>query len=226
MTKLKVLVAEDDPSTLVQIDELCKLQGISIEVTKDVPEAARLANGEKFHGVLMRLLTDKSLDLIRQIRLSSCNRHTPVIVWGPYDTQTRLRAFETGATFFLPEPLDRRRLTGLLEAARGTIVEERRRSVRIPFSHEVTYSMGGNTRVSVSSNLSREGILFQSDGSATRGRLVELEFPLEQGKPPIRAKGVVMRVDDKQRIAVRFVPAGPKDAELLRDFIAKEAEKQ
>jgi len=136
-----------------------------------------------------------------------------------------LQVFALGGTFFLPEPLDRVRLTRLLEAARGTIVEERRRSIRIPFCNEVTYSMGGHSTVSVSSNLSREGILFQSDASATRGRLVELSFPLERGKPPLRAKGVVIRIDDKQRIAVRFVPIRPADAELLRDFIAKEADK-
>lgn len=225
--KPKVLVAESDAATLELMREIFTLHGISIRPVNDAAEVANLINQQKFDAVFMDLDLPgvDGVEFIRRIRQSSWNKRTPIVIIPERrETHNRLEAFKAGATFFLEKPLDRTLFTRLLRSTQGTIAEERRRFARIPLQTQVQCGTGGHELLGMSCNLSREGIMFQGDGTLKRGHRVKVSFRLEQHKPAVCAEGVVTRVDDKQRVAVRFVPLAPDDAQRLREFIARRAD--
>ena len=104
------------------------------------------------------------------------------------------------------------------------MAEERRRFQRIPFSSDVTCSAEGQQIFGKSQDLSLEGLLFLGSGSLRRGLKVQISFLLEQEKPMIRAKGIVVRVDEEGRAGIRFVPISVDDRQRVREFITKEVE--
>ena len=223
----KVLVAEDDAPTLALMREIFSLHGISVRVMHDAVEATALLDGEKFDAVFtgMEMPRLNGLDFIRQIRQSSWNKNTPIVVIPERgETQSRLEAFQAGGTFFLEKPLDRTLFTRLLRTTRPAIAEERRRSVRIPLVTLVTCRTGSHEFTGLSSNISRDGICFQSDGSLRRGHRIELSFALQPHQPPLSAIGVVTRTDLSHAAGVRFIPMEPDDAQRIRNFISKQVD--
>ncbi len=225
--KPKVLVAESDATTLELMREVFTLHGISIRAVNDAAEVANLINQQKFDAVFMDLDLPglDGVEFIRRIRQSSWNRKIPIVIIPERrETHHRLEAFRAGGTFFLEKPLDRTLFTRLLRSTRGAIAEERRRFARIPLQTQVECGTAGRELLGMSCNLSRDGILFQGDGTLKRGHKVQVSFRLEQHRPAVRAEGVVARVDDMQRVGVRFVPLAPDDAQRLRDFIARQAD--
>src|SRR5258707_643474 len=102
------------------------------------------------------------------------------------------------------------------------MVEERRRTKRIPLTTEVACVTGNIRILGTSMNISREGMLFQNDGTLKLGRPVRLQFQLEPQKPVVKARGVVVRIDGGKRAGIRFVPDGSEDGQRVREFIAKQ----
>jgi CheY-like chemotaxis protein len=225
---LKVLVAEEDPATLDMMREVLTSNGISsVIVINDSQQAAIVINQEKFDAAITDLMMKKldGFEFIRQIRQSSWNPKIPVIIVSSNgDTETRTEAFEAGATFFLQKPVERVDLNRLLRTTRGAMVEEKRRATRCPLVTEVSCTVESRDLTGLSSNLSREGILFQADGSLRRGSVVVLSFCLERNKPAVKLTGVVVRADEKKQAAVRFVPVQTDDLQRVRDFIARKVD--
>ncbi|MBI2817682.1 MAG: response regulator [Acidobacteria bacterium] len=223
----RVLVSEQDVATLNLIREVFTLHGISIRVLQDPGELDGLVEGEKFDAVFMDLATPQlnGSEFIRRIRQSSWNRSTPIVLLPQrVETRARLEAFSAGGTFFLEKPLDRTKLTRLLRSTRATMVEERRRYMRVPLHTDVECRANEREIRGAAVNVSRDGILFHGDGTLKRGQLVKLAFAIEPRKPALHATGVVARVDEKRRLGVRFVPNFPEDANMIQDFIAKQLE--
>ena len=223
----RVLVSEQDVTTLNLIREVFTLHGISVRVLQDPRELDGLVEGEKFDAVFMDLATPRldGFEFIRRIRQSSSNRSTPIVLLPQrLDTRARLEAFSAGGTFFLEKPLDRTKLTRLLRSTRGTMLEERRRYMRVPLHSDVECRANEREIRGTAVNVSRDGILFHGDGTLKRGQLVKLAFTVEERKPALHATGVVARVDENRRLGVRFVPNYPEDAKMIQDFIDKQLE--
>jgi DNA-binding response OmpR family regulator len=224
---LRVLITEEDRMTLDLLREIFTRHGIYVRVIHNRAQAAGLLNQEKFDAVFASVGAQetKELDFIRQIRHSTFNIHTPVVVLSTQGgTEARMQAFGAGGTFFLPKPVDATIVNRLLRSTRGTMAEERRRFQRIPFSCDVTCSAEGQQILGKSQNLSLEGLLFHGNGFLRRGMMVQLAFLLEQEKPMIRAKGIVARVDEEGRAGIRFIPISPEDRQRVREFVTKEVE--
>lgn len=224
---LRVLITEEDRTTLDLLREIFTRHGIFVRVIHDRAQASSLLNHEKFDAVYASMgpPDNKELDFIRQIRRSTLNAHTPVVVLSTQSgTESRMQAFDAGGTFFLPKPVDATIVTRLLRSTRGAMAEERRRFHRIPFSCDVTCTANGQQVLGKSRDLSLEGLLFQGAASLRRGSMVQLSFLLEQEKPMIRARGIVARVDTEGCAGIRFVPISPEDRQRVREFIAREVE--
>ena len=128
---IKILVVEDDLLTLELMVEVLSSLEVETRPISDSLEAATLIHQEKFDGIFLDLMMPNvdGFELARRIRQSSQNKRTPiVIITARDDKETMAQAFEAGGTFFLNKPVDKERLTGLLNSTRGTMLEERRRS--------------------------------------------------------------------------------------------------
>jgi CheY-like chemotaxis protein len=225
--RLKVLVVEDDIPTLELMREVLTPLGLEVRLANDSQHASTLINQEKFDGIFLDLMMPKvdGFELARQIRQSSLNKRTPiVIVSGREDRGTVQQAFTAGGTFFLYKPVDRERLTRLLNSTRGTMLDERRRVKRVAVQTKVECQVGSRKIAGMSLNLSQSGLLFQGDGSLVPGNVGQLSFRLPRQKLPINAQGIVVRADEKQRVGVRFSKISAEDRQRIRDFIGSLAD--
>lgn len=148
MASLKLLVVEDDIASLELMVEVFTSLEAEVHSVSDSREAAGLIDKEKFDGIFLDLEMPHlhGFELAKRIRFSSWNKGTPiVIVTGRDERQTMQDAFAIGATFFLQKPVDRQKLSILFRTVRGAMLENRRRTTRVPLQTDVTCEVGSRT---------------------------------------------------------------------------------
>ena len=139
MNPLKLLIVEDDAPSLELMAEVFSALQADVYAVGDSKKAADMVSIEKFDGIFVDLEMPKlsGLELVHKIRYSPWNRSTPIVIVTGHDERGSMRrAFATGATFFLQKPIDRQKLGGLYRSVRGAMIENRRRSLRIPIHTE------------------------------------------------------------------------------------------
>src|ERR1700680_810533 len=201
MAVLKLLIVEDDIASLELMAEVFTSLEAEVRPLSDSQTASKVVNEEKFDGIFLDLEMPNvhGFDLARRIRTSSWNKTTPiVIVTGRDERETMQQAFALGATFFLQKPVDRHKLSALFRTVRGGMLENRRRSARVPIQTEVTCEVGSRTLRGVTWNLSQGGI--QIEASDLRpGVVVRLSFRLPVSGIAINADGTVVWADDRRQ---------------------------
>lgn len=220
---LSVLLVEDDETTLALMSEVIASLGLKVDPVSDSEKASILISEKKFDGIFLDLMMPRlsGFALARQVRQSSRNKRTPiVIVTGQVDKETMQRSFAAGGTFFLQKPVSRKRLIRLLNATRGSMLEERRRLKRVSVRTEVKYEVASRKNNGMSHNLSRDGILFDGDASLKLGSKVWLSFRLPGQPVAIQAEGLISRVDERERVGVSFVYVSEGDRQRIRDLLA------
>jgi CheY-like chemotaxis protein len=157
-------------------------------------------------------------DLARLIRKSSWNKSTAIIiVTGRDERQTMQEAFAIGATFFLQKPVDRQKLSILFRAVRGGMLENRRRSTRVPIQTDVMCEVGSRTARGVTWNLSEGGVQVEVD-DLQPGNAVRLSFCLPVSGIAINAAGTVVWADVRRQ-GIQFTKVSTQNQQSIRDFI-------
>lgn len=221
---LKILIVEDDPPTLELMCDVLAAVDAEIRPVGDSQEAAALVAKERFDGIFLDLQMPQmdGFELAGRIRESSWNKTTPIIVVTGVDSRSTMQeSFKAGATFFLQKPIDRQKLLRLFKTARGAMLDNRRRFIRLSLKTEVVYEVQGQTGRGMSSNLSLGGILLEA-GRLRPGDYVNLSFRLPADHLTINAVGVVARVDERQRAGIRFVEVDDTGRKAIRELVDKE----
>jgi len=133
--KPKILVVEDDQAMLHLLGEVLGQMGAEPRLVASSTLAAELIEREKFDGVFLDLLMPEldGLELARRIRRSKSNATVPLVVISASPEPTAMQdSFQAGINFFLHKPVTAQQLGKLLNAARGLMLEERRRYQRAP----------------------------------------------------------------------------------------------
>ncbi len=219
---LKLLIVEDDVPSLELMSEVITSLKASVFPVGDAREAAALVNQEKFDGIFMDLEMPKmhGFDLARQIRDSSWNKSTPiVIVTGRDDRTTMQQAFANGATFFLQKPVDRQRLINLFRAVRGSFLVNRRRNARVPLQTEVLCYIDSRVIQGTTWNLSEGGMQIETAGLKPKD-VVRVSFRLPSSGGNIEAFGIVAW-QTENRLGIHFTKMSSQNAEAIRKFIAE-----
>src|SRR6266403_4051246 len=220
MALLKLLVVEDHIPSLELMAEVFTSLEAEVWPLSDSREAASLIDKEKFDGIFLDLeMPDMSgFELARKIRESSWNKTTPiVIVTGRDEKETMREAFALGATFFLQKPVDRQRLSVLFRTVRGGMLDNRRRSTRVPIQTDVICEVGSRTVRGVTWNLSQGGIQVEAD-DLHPGDVVRLSFHLPVSGIAINAAGTVVWANDKRQ-GIHFTTMSTQNQRSIRDFI-------
>ena len=219
---LKVLVVEDEPPLLEFISEVLMHAGVDVMPVSDSREAVLLVGSAKFDGILLDLMMPHvdGFELAREVRRSSWNRRTPIMVVSGLDPEKAIPgAFAAGGTFFVRKPVDSAGLLRSFELARQTMVEEHLRFKRVAIrtgvecTHEVLRLQG------TSRDLSQEGMLLQTNDPLPVGSTVWLTFRLPVQPTRVRAAGVVVRRDKEGRAGIQFAWISLGDRERLRWFV-------
>jgi len=159
-------------------------------------------------------------DLARLVRKSSWNKSTPiVIVTGRDDRQTMQDAFAIGATFFLQKPVDRQKLSALFRTVSGGMLENRRKSTRVPIQAEVACTVGSRTVRGTSWNLSQGGMQVEVDGLKPKDA-VRLSFTLPVSGVVIDAVGVVVWAKEKRQ-GIQFTSLSAQTQKSIRQFMSE-----
>lgn len=221
----KALLVYRDPAVAGLMVEAFSLVGLEAKPAVTIQEASQLLSGERFDGIFLDPATSllEGCDFARNVRQSQQNRTVPIFILTVQSpTYATAQAFDVAGTFYLREPVDSDSLTHLLSGTSGTPPENRRRKVRGELKTEVTRRTIHVDFRGMSSDISEDGIVFQSDGSLEMGQEVELLFALPDQKPEMRTVGVVARLGGpKQEPAlVCFTQIASADRKRIKDFLA------
>jgi CheY-like chemotaxis protein len=194
MQALKLLVVEDNIANLELMTEVFTSLKAEVRPISDSEKAVGVINQEKFDGIFLDLEMPNlnGFDLARLVRKSSWNKFTPIIiVTGREERQTMQDAFSIGATFFLQKPVDRQKLGALFRTVSGGMLENRRKSTRVPIQTEVSCTVGSRTIRGVSWNLSQGGMQVEVADLKPKDA-VRLSFQLPVSGVVIDVTGVVV----------------------------------
>jgi DNA-binding response OmpR family regulator len=221
MSPLKLLVVEDDVAQLELMTEIFASLEAEVHPVSDSLKAAALVNQERFDGIFLDLEMPglHGLDLIRRIRKSSWNQSTPIIiVTGRDERDTMHEAFKIGATFYLQKPIDRRKLSVLFRAARGSMLENRRQHTRAPIHADALLTVGSRTMHGVTWNLSQGGMQVEASDLRT-DEIVRVSFRMPVSGVPLEVTGTVVWAKENRQ-GIRFTNVSAQTEEAIRKFIA------
>jgi CheY-like chemotaxis protein len=227
MQPLKLLVVEDNLASLELMTEVFTSLKAEVRPISDSEKAVDLVNQERFDGIFLDLEMPNlnGFDLARLIRKSSWNKSTPIIiVTGRDERQTMQESFAIGATFFLQKPVDRQKLSTLFRTVAGGMLENRRKSTRVPLQTEFTCTVGGSRTIRGTTwNLSQGGMQVEASGLRSKDS-VRLSFKLPVSGVPIEAVGVVAWAGEKRQ-GIQFSTVPELAQQAIRRYIA-EVEKE
>ena len=220
MTPLKLLVVEDDTASLELMTEVFTYLKAEVRPVSDSEKAAGMIDQEKFDGIFLDLEMPKlnGFELARVIRKSSWNKSTPIIiVTGRDERQTMQEAFALGATFFLQKPVDRQKLTILFRTVSGGMLENRRKSIRVPLQTEVTCTVGSRTIRGIIWNLSQGGMQVEVSDLHVKDT-VRLSFRLPVSGASIDVTGTVAWAGENRQ-GIQFTTLSSPTQQSIMKYI-------
>jgi CheY-like chemotaxis protein len=221
MTPLKLLVVEDDAASLELMTEVFTSLKAEVRAVSDSEKAAGMVNKEKFDGIFLDLEMPKlnGFDLARMIRKSSWNKSTPIIiVTGRDERHAMQEAFALGATFFLQKPVDRQKLSILFRTVSGGMLENRRKSIRVPLQTEVTCTVGSRTMRGMIWNLSLGGMQVEASDLHPKDT-VRLSFRLPVSGTSIDVIGTVAWAGENRQ-GIQFTTLSPTTQQSISKYIS------
>jgi CheY-like chemotaxis protein len=220
---IKVLVVDDDPITLALIKSSLERLEAEVLAFGDGRKAAERLGDERFDLFMVdaRMPEMDGFELTRRIRSSRLNCAVPVVMLTATDDgETMREGFKSGITFFLGKPVKLARLRGVLDAARGAVMKERRRHARIPFRTAINCRFGERRFRAESVNLGGNGMEFTPSGGLEEGQVVEMSFELPGDNGPLYLHAKVVRNKPPGSVAVEFVNMSPEARTAFKNYFA------
>jgi len=196
-TPRRALVIEKEPAMCALMQEVLESAELEVVTPAKGIENQLHFDEEKFDVALIGLGTpsENGMELVRQIRKSSFNRKTPIILLSDDQSPGALsRGFEAGASFFVYKPIDKAHLKRLIHVTQGTIEHERRRFRRIPLQIKVRIKSDKAVLVGKTIDISMNGALVSSPQTLPLGSLIEISLYLLDGSKPVVGLGSVARI--------------------------------
>ena len=221
--QLRLLVVDDDCQVLDVFKALVGPLGYDVVTSLDSREAAQLVMKDKFDmiAVDVRMPILDGFDLTARIRASRSNGRAPILMITGYDDiETMRRGYAAGITFYLAKPLNGRNLRGLFAAARGMMVHEHRRYLRLPLRMVVDCQSGGRHFKVRSVDLGQGGILLETSGGLAEGDIAHIEFALPGAPQPLKLMAKVVRKAQPDFMGLEFIDPEPPELAALRFFVA------
>lgn len=222
--KPKILIVEDDTAMLRLLGEVVGKMGAEPHCLTSSRHAAELIEREKFDGIFLdwRMPEMDGLELARRIRRSRSNGKVPlVMLTGVTKPHALQESFGVGIDFFLQKPVSVQQVRNLLNAARGSMLEERRRYQRAPVSLRMHCQWDGHRGYAQTVNLSASGALLEMDNPPGVNTRVKLELELPGHPKPLQLGGSVVRLVAGRGLAVRFDYRQPEHHQEVMEFVDK-----
>lgn len=220
--QLKVLAVDDERVTLEVFKSVVGSLGYDVVVLSDSREAAQRITTEKFDLIAtdVQMPGLDGFELTERIRASPANRAVPILMFTASDSGATMRkGYSVGVTFYIAKPLSAQKLRGIFAAVRGSMVKERRRSIRLPLRVEVVCQTGGRQFRTNTLELSQGGIQLECLGDLEEGSIVEVGLPLPGAREPLRLMARVTRMVSSQGTPLEFIDPEPPTRAVLEQFV-------
>lgn len=221
--QLRILAVDDERVTLELFKSIVGSLGYGVTTLSDSREAAQRVMTEKFDLIAVDVLMPNldGFELTERIRASRTNHSVPIVMLtGSDSVETMRRGYAAGITFYLAKPISAAKLRGLFKAARGMMIQERRRYGRLPLCINVDCQAGGRRFKVRSVDLAQGGILLDASGGLVEGEITEVEFALPGVREPLRLMGKVVRKELSEGMAVEFIDPEPPERAALDHYVA------
>lgn len=163
---------------------------------------------------------------IDAIRSSASNRTAIVVAITANIEQSNL-AFARGVHFVVQQPVSRSSLDGIIRAAYGLIIRERRRYFRCPLEVDIVAQRRTEAAWSGQiSNVSEGGLCISGPASLKAGEPLEVEFKLPKSSVEISAECDVQWADSAGRAGLRFVRMHRESRSDLMHWLTDQLDKQ
>ena len=223
---LKIMAVDDEGDVLKLLRALLEPMGCEVLTFEDSREAARLLEKEKFDGIVLdaHMPHIDGFQLAQLVRDSRLNHQVPLImITGYSDVTTMRKGFNSGVSFFLGKPFNRERIGTLFGAARGAMLQEKRKYARLPLHATVNCRYSGHRHgqfVSGSLDISEEGMFMAPSGGLDVDNELEVEFDIPTGKTPVKTRAKVVRREKPDSIAIEFIALPQKDLVAIKRYIS------
>jgi len=222
MPALRLLVVEDDATSLELMTELLEQLKAEVHPVVDSQEATSLIERDRFDVIFLDLTMPivSGFELAKLVRESSCNKATPIVIITGRDEQDTMHlSFSLGATYFLQKPVDTQKLGPLLKKIQEPSFENRRLRSRVPLNADVTCALGDRVLNGLIWNISQGGIQLEVAGLEL-GSTVRISFILPQPATVIRAQGVVAW-ERGGRQGLYFTEMSVENQEMVRAYVLR-----
>jgi Tfp pilus assembly protein PilZ len=162
--------------------------------------------------------------IVRSARKSSPNGSSTIVAL--VDVGSETHALLVGANFMIHKPADMEHAGRCMRAAYGTILQNRRRTARVPVDIPVKAKVVDAEVVEARiSDISLGGLALQCQQPLRVGCEVLTYFDLPNGSRSIRITGKVVNANSSGRAGIRFSFCPEEDLECLEAWLADELAK-
>jgi len=220
--QLRILAVEGDLQSLEAFRTSVEPLGYDVVALADIREAARRIAKEKFDLVALSadMPRGEGFDLARRVRESASNRGVPILMFTAADSGEAMRqGFAVGVTFYMEKPLVPEKLRGLFAAARGVMIQQRRRYVRLPVRVPVECDGAGARFRTESLDLAQGGVLLESSAGLSVGETVRVKFSLPGVREALTLTGRVVRRVVHGGAAIEFIEPERMERAALQLFV-------
>jgi DNA-binding response OmpR family regulator len=193
----RALIVDDEPATCEMIEKVLSAVGMEFLTLNRSLEAPAILQEGKFALVFLDsgMAFPNGLELTRQMRDSTFNRMTPIIMFsGDQHAAAMSQGFQAGASFFLYKPVDKDRLLKLVRVTQGNMEHERRRIRRVPLQSRVWLRNRGRELEGETLDVSMDGVLVRASKTFPVGSSVDIRLQFSKGMRPIVGAGSVVRL--------------------------------
>lgn len=225
--RLKILAVDDETASLDLFMGIVEPLGYEVVALTDSREAAQRIMQEKFDMVALDVNMPhlNGFDLSGRIRASPLNQTVPIFMFTACnDIATMREGYAAGVTFYIVKPLSVAKLRGLFGAARGMMIQERRRYIRLPYEADVTFSAGGRRFKARSLDLGQGGISLRGSCGLADGDIAEIEFSVPGESQPLNIMGKVVQKSEPKDMALEFIEPEPSVRAALMRFVVAQTQ--
>jgi DNA-binding response OmpR family regulator len=218
----RALIVDTEPETCDLIEKVLTSVGIDSLTLNRSSEAPEILREGKFAVAFfaLRMTSPDGPELTRQMRDSSFNRMTPVVLISDDQRPTAVsQGFEAGASFFLYKPVNKERLLRLVRATQAASEHERRRTRRVPVKSRVLLSHGTQRIDGESIDVSMEGVLVKASKAFPVGSSVNVAMHLSQGMKPVVGVGCVVRLSAGNQMGIHLGRLDLAESQRLQEFL-------
>ena len=217
--RLDGLLLSSDAQVVGVMSQVLNSFSIQTETCHELGSALDAVTHRRLDTIIVDWDGADPTSVVRSARRSSPNENSTIVALVNSGSETR--ALLVGANFMIHKPADVKHVGRCMRAAYGTMLQNRRRSARVPVDIPVKARIGGRQVVDARlSDLSIGGIALQSPQPLQLNAEVLATFELPNTSRLIHIVGRVVNASSTGRAGVRFSFVSEGDLEILQSWLA------